>query len=323
MFEVLKRQHTDGRQRGTTQGSDTTGTAPLGEVCSVTSPEQGNAAEGLDAYPNIVPPNNLRLPDALTIKHGPAPLLARFILEADRAARDRGVRLRLRTDFDELAYANEHYAERGAWYPLIDAFDSRRTKLSPENAFWISGENDAGEIVVTWAARVYDWTGTSLAEQARTVWYGQDLGQPCVVTAEAAKLISGVVVFAAASWVRPDYRGKHLSHLFPRVGKAYACSRWPIKWAIGYIGRANIERGLANSYGQQNVSYSVFYPGSPRGEQVVVYTPVDQVYADLAQFLETALLVAGTKDASPLKVREHIVTNISSVDVFQGNISRS
>ena len=37
-------------------------------------------------YPNIVPENNLRLPDALTIKHGPAPLLSRFVLEGDKAA---------------------------------------------------------------------------------------------------------------------------------------------------------------------------------------------------------------------------------------------
>jgi hypothetical protein len=30
-------------------------------------------------YPNIVPENNLRLPDALTVKHGPARLLSRFV----------------------------------------------------------------------------------------------------------------------------------------------------------------------------------------------------------------------------------------------------
>src|SRR3974377_1728945 len=57
-------------------------------------------------YPNIVPENNLRLPDALTIKHGPAPLLARFVLEADKAARAKGVQLRLRHDFGELLYVN-------------------------------------------------------------------------------------------------------------------------------------------------------------------------------------------------------------------------
>ena len=38
-------------------------------------------------YPNIVPENNLRLPDALTIKHDPARLLSRFVLEGDKAAR--------------------------------------------------------------------------------------------------------------------------------------------------------------------------------------------------------------------------------------------
>ena len=47
-------------------------------------------------YPNIVPENNLRLPDALTVKHGPARLLSRFVLEGDVAARQMGLRLRLR-----------------------------------------------------------------------------------------------------------------------------------------------------------------------------------------------------------------------------------
>ena len=58
-------------------------------------------------YPNIVPENNLRLPDALTIKYGPAPLLARFVLEGDKAARELGIRLRLRYDFGELLYLNK------------------------------------------------------------------------------------------------------------------------------------------------------------------------------------------------------------------------
>ena len=44
-------------------------------------------------YPNIVPENDLRLPDALTIKHGPVPLLAHFVLEADKASRRNGLRL--------------------------------------------------------------------------------------------------------------------------------------------------------------------------------------------------------------------------------------
>src|SRR5215212_7682882 len=136
-------------------------------------------------FPNIVPENNLRLPDALTIKHGPSRLLARFVLEGDKLARRRGVDLRLRHDFDELVYFNKEQTARGLWYPLVDMFNPDRTELTPENAFWISGENEDGEIVLTWGARVFNWTGTNLSEQARAFWYGRDHGQPCVVTAEA------------------------------------------------------------------------------------------------------------------------------------------
>ena len=74
-------------------------------------------------YPNIVPPNDLRLPDALTIKHGPRELLARFVLEADKAARRLGIRLRLRHDFENFARLNEFEVGRGNWYPLFDIFN--------------------------------------------------------------------------------------------------------------------------------------------------------------------------------------------------------
>ena len=71
-------------------------------------------------YPNIVPENNLRLPDALTIKHGPARLLSRFVLEGDKATRQMGLRLRLRHDFGELLYLNEREVARGNWFKLVD-----------------------------------------------------------------------------------------------------------------------------------------------------------------------------------------------------------
>ena len=81
------------------------------------------------APPSVVPENNLRLPDALTIKHGPARLLSRFIIAADRAVRRRGVTLRIRHDFAELVSLNRFYVARDLWYPLLDAFDPRCADL--------------------------------------------------------------------------------------------------------------------------------------------------------------------------------------------------
>ena len=277
-------------------------------------------------YPNIIPPNNLRLPDALTIKHGPAPLLSRFIIAGDRAARDMGLFLRIRTDFDELIYCNKQQIAAGNWLTLPDAFNPDACELNEENSFWVAGENDDGEIVVTWAARIHNWLDTTMADQMRVAWYGKDLGQPCIVTAEAASLISGVVACAGASWVRPDFRGKHLSHLMPRIGKAYACSRWPIDWAVGFIGLGNVDKGLANSYGQKNLSYSIVYPGSSWGEVALVYTSAADVYRDLADYLLGKL--SGGDEIEPEAAFASInvtqeVTNTSSDSVFQGNSSRS
>jgi hypothetical protein len=277
-------------------------------------------------YPNIIPANNLRLPDALTIKYGPAQPLARFLLAADKAARRKGVFLRIRHDFDELLHANKDYAARGIWYPLVEGFNPECAELTPENSVWVSGEDEAGDIVVTAACRTFNWFSTSLAEQARTVWYGRDRGQPCVVTAEAAAQIAGNVGWGGASWVRPDFRGRHLSYLIPRVLKAYAASRWPLDWIFCFIGIDNANRGLAASYGYKSLSHSIFYPGSPLGEQVVAYTLVSEFYKELTNFMGAggAVMEFGDFDEPSSSVgMEHIVTNTSSDGVLQGNINRS
>ena len=277
------------------------------------------------AYPNIVPQNNLRLPDALVVKHGPAPLLSRVVIEADKAARNTGLRLHLRHDFGELMYLNRQHVAIGDWLTTADAFNPECCELTPENAFWLAGENDQGEIVCTYATRIHNWIGTNLEEQIRVAWYGRDLGQPCVVTAPAAKLITGIVYFGGAGWVRPDFRGKHLSRLFPRASKAYACARWPIDWVVGFVSRRNIEKGLAGNFGQKNLSYGVTYPDSDWGEFAVVYTAIDDVYQDLEGFLIAELSGADETEAELLSStsRTQPVTSTSSDGVFHGSSSRS
>jgi len=279
-----------------------------------------------DVYPNIVPQDRLRLPDALTVKHGPAQLLSRMVIKGDVTARRIGLRLFLRHDFAELRDLNQRHVAAGNWLTIPGAFNPDYADLTPENAFWIAGENEAGETVVTWAARIHNWTGTNLAEQVRASWYGRDLGQPCIVTAAAAQLISGVVVCGGASWVRPDFRGKHLSHLIPRIGKAYACARWPIDWSFCYISRRNVEKGLAESYGQKNLSYSIVYPDSPWGEVAIAYTGIADVYADFAKFVTEELPDdrASSEDEDVLpRSFEHIVTSTSSDRVFHGSSNLS
>jgi hypothetical protein len=279
-------------------------------------------------YPNIVPENNLRLPDALTIKHGPARLLAQFVLQGDKAARQRGIRLRLRHDFAELQYINRQQVAQHTWFPLVKMYNPEYTELTPENSYWISGEDEHGEIVLTQAGRVHHWPDTTLVEEARLMLYGgRDEGQRCVVTAPAAKLITGVVLCAGAHWIHPALRGVRLSHLLARLGRAYAVSRWPVDWCVAIVAPVLVEKGVAAGYGYPHRSRSILFPGAPSGavENVLAYISAAEAYDDLAEYLRielsrSAFTALPTPSSNPL---EDSVTRISSDGVFQGSSSLS
>jgi hypothetical protein len=279
-------------------------------------------------FPNIVPENNLRLPDALTIKHGPAPLLAQFVLEGDKAARQKGIRLRLRHDFDALVYVNKQEADRGNWFRLVNMFNPNYTDLKSENSYWISGEDEHGEIVVTQAGRVYYWPDTTLEQEARLMFYGgREEGQRCIVTAKDAKLIGGVVFYGGSVWVRPDFRGRRLSELLPRLGRAYAVARWPVDWGISFVAASLVEKGIAAGYGYKHSSYSIAFPGSPWGELevVLVSLSVAEAYEDFADELIKLSSVGGISSSasSSGNLLDDKVTNTSSDGVLQGSSSRS
>jgi hypothetical protein len=279
-------------------------------------------------YPNIVPENNLRLPDALTIKHGPARLLATFVLEGDKAARQKGIHLRLRNDFGDLVYINKHAAVRWSWYPLLDIFNPEHSDLLPENSYWISGEDEHGEIVLTQAGRVYYWPDTTLEQEARMMFYGgREKGQRCVVTAADAKMITGVVFYGGAGWVRPDFRGRRLMRLVPRIGRAYALARWPVDWGISFVLPNLVDNGVAAGYGYQRASYSIYFPGSVVGDVDVVLVSVSAsaAYADFAEALDRLGHSEPSISASSTSISflEDKVTKISSDRVFQGSNSRS
>jgi hypothetical protein len=276
-------------------------------------------------YPNIVPENNLRLPDALTVKHGPSRLLARFVLEGDRAARRLGLRLRLRHDFGELLYLNQREVAHGSWFKLVNMYNPAYCDLSPENSYWISGENERGEIVLTQAGRIYYWPETALAEEARSMFYaGHDEGHLCTVTAPAAEWVRGVVFCAGAHWIRPEFRGHCLSHLLARLGRAYAMSRWPVDWAIALVAPVLVTKGVSAGYGYKHASHSIFYPASPWGdlEVVLAYSSQNEAYEDIAEYLGSELSSSMADDLSlepSRKPRDDKVTRTSSDGVFHGS----
>jgi GNAT superfamily N-acetyltransferase len=281
-------------------------------------------------YPNIVPENNLRLPDALTIKHGPARLLSTFVLEGDKAARQMGIRLRLRHDFGELLYVNKEHVARGNWYPLMPMFNHEYCNLTPENAYWISGEDEFGEIIATHAGHVHYWPHTTLEQEASEMLNcGRAGRQRVVVTAPDAKLITSLVVYGGAAWVRPDFRGQRLSQLLPRLGRAYALARWPIDWGITITAPVLVEKGVTAGYGYKHFSRSIIFPDAPTGavENVLASVSASEAYDDFEDILVAGFLRPPASTSSTIfssgNLRDSIDTNVSRDGVRHGRSNLS
>ena len=104
-----------------------------------------------------------RLPTQLKVKYGPVGLLGRFFLWADSAVRDRGVTLSFGS-LQDLSEANK--ANSDTWRPLVPLLDEAVGGVTPETAVVLIGRDKHGEVVATQAARIYDWSETSLKDEA-------------------------------------------------------------------------------------------------------------------------------------------------------------
>jgi hypothetical protein len=209
---------------------------------------------------------------------------------------------------------------------MVNTFNPERSDVSAENAFWLSGENDQGEIVCTNAARIFYWLGTNFEEQAVAMLYGCNEGQRCIITAEATKIITGVVQCHGATWVRPDYRSRGLSHLLPRVCRAYGPSRWPIDYVFAVIKRVHYDNGTAFGFGAQHFSSGILYPDRDDGELVLAYSARDEIYDDLENYLATELSGASgakfTGRSVPAFLAQEVI-HTSPDEARQGSSKRS
>jgi hypothetical protein len=239
-------------------------------------------------------PTSGRLPANLKIKYGPVGLLGRFFLWADSAAQERGVKLSF-ASLQDLVAANR--ANSDSWRPLVPVFDPVLGGVRPEMGFVLIGRNKDQQIVATQAARLYEWS-RSLDDEATSLrmFYADPAaafarGDRCEIATPVAKNISGRVVFSGAAWYRPDFRGKGLAGILPRISRAYAFTRWNSDFTIGMIGDAVFAGGVAQRCGYTMVApSSVDLVASPLGALrcALTWMQPDELLADLAAVVDQA-----------------------------------
>ncbi len=196
--------------------------------------------------------------DQVVIDYGPRALLAEYFLEADRACRERGIDLVFSTLADLLA-VNRMNSE--SWLPIVPLFNPEYG-IDPAKSYCILGLDPTGRVVATQAVRLYEWTNTTFAEQARTMGVFYDdpeamalPGEACVVTAPSASLIRGRVAYSGAAWYHPTYRKRGLSAFLPRIARAYALAKWSTDMTMTLMAEKIVDAGVARRVGYPGVEW--------------------------------------------------------------------
>ena len=232
--------------------------------------------------------NDLRLPDAVTVRGGPVQEIAAFLLLVDNIARERGIRLKVRTDIDELVALNRRETALGNWYPLFPIFDPACNKVDETNAYWISGENEQGETVVAQAGRLFQWPASTLADEMENILYPGTPDHPDFhVRCPSAHGVTGTVCFSGSTWFHPEYRRLGLSRILPRVSRVFAYSNFQTDWTISMVKRDLVEKNIAAAYGYTDIQFGVWAPGHPLGDLdlALVRMHRTELLSDLRRFV--------------------------------------
>ncbi len=231
---------------------------------------------------------DLRLPDAVAVRGGPIQEIASFLLLVDNIARERGIRLRVRTDIDELVALNRREVALGNWYPLFPIFDPDCNAIDESNTYWISGVNEKGETVIAQAGRLFQWPASTLADEMATILYPGNADHPEFhVRCPSAHGVSGTVCFSGSTWFHPDYRRLGLSRILPRVSRVFAYSNFQTDWTISIVKRDLVEKNIAAAYGYTDIQFGVWAPGHPLGDLdlALVRMPSSELLSDLRRFV--------------------------------------
>lgn len=249
----------------------------------------GNSVASADQRPKS-DSHHIRLPDQISFRNGHIDMLARFVLLADRLARDLGVRLSISRDFDELLAVNA--SNRATWEPLFPVVDPSFHTIEPESGFWLRGIDSDGAVALTRACRRIDLGASNLHDELTSLRLlyasgsnGESPDELLYCDCPSATMVTGVISFQAGGWHRPDYRGRGLSAIASRLVKVIGLAEWGVTEWISVVDDALAPR-LAPAYGVSQAEPGIHWQRFGAQHRMHLFRmTADELLPDLADFM--------------------------------------
>lgn len=193
-----------------------------------------------------------------------------FLMHAARHMERLGISMRIDAEFDRLLKVNKENRHH-KWFSVMPMFDPRYAQLdSFERGFWLEGLSRDGKTVVAQSARRYNLPQANLRNEIETLSFfysdpdtQKGEGEQCACTAPAAEYINLRVCYSGGTWVHPDYRGRELAAMLPRISRSLSLLLWDTDFTISLVDPILIEKGVVRRYGYTRVERGVAWRGNP------------------------------------------------------------
>ncbi|WP_441258775.1 hypothetical protein AB7008_09625 [Bradyrhizobium sp. 521_C7_N1_3] len=187
--------------------------------------------------------------------------VSRFLQKYDAAAAKNGVKISLGFDFDEYISITQATPTKGRTYPN---FRPDRSPIELGEGFWIVGVDRNSNVALLEAARLYDLSGSNLAEHLQSLKaffadpalhaHPQDR---CRCTAPSAKKITGKVAYLGDRWIRNDFRGLGMSKVMAGLARGVSLAMWAPDFLCALVARQLLEKGVVYGYSHHEPGGSI------------------------------------------------------------------
>lgn len=120
------------------------------------------------------------------------------------------------------------------------SFDPEHSWLTPANSFWVCLRDDSGKAVGCICSRLFETDDMMQIIRSYRLFFDRkpvlDLRPLRLVAPDDVPIMSGRVGYTGGYWLHPDWRGRGLSRLLPRINRALALRHFDLDWLFS-LGR--------------------------------------------------------------------------------------
>jgi len=226
----------------------------------------------------------------------------------------KGMLLEIGSDFETFADLVNRHARRG---PLTPKFDPAIEPVDGQNAFWILGRNELGEIVHTQAIRIMDIGEGTLAEHIREEFPAYTPPKWRLISGmnqynpgPGSHAMRGRVCYHGDFWILGGdhgFRGRGMNVVTSRLAMAIAMVKWNPDYIYAYMHSLVACSGVAPRGGFMHMEQNNLFWSIPGYDELLEAWMVWSARRDIMHFISASSLSLADQLGSsrPREFRKH------------------